>query len=322
MNCAIHQQTPVVAYCRTCGKPMCEVCKRDVRGIVYCEDCLASHVQGTPAAPGVVNPNAPHPGVALVLGFIPGVGAMYCGEFMRAFIHVAVFAVLGAVASEVYDWLSVLVIFWYFYMVFDSYQVAKAKQEGRPVPEIFGFAAFSRSGITGAPSPAVAATPSSAGLDSTGASPPSPAAPPLIDASRSRNLPIGPVVLIALGILFLLHTMGVWHFFRMARLWPLILVGIGGWLIYQRTQRVACRCVACTAISMMGPAILVTVGVMGLLSEFTRFGWRDSWPLILIVIGVLKFLQITGSRAGHIGPGGTPPATPPASPEQGEVTNG
>ncbi|HTD21374.1 MAG TPA: DUF5668 domain-containing protein [Terriglobales bacterium] len=304
MNCAIHQQTPAVAYCRTCGKPLCESCKREVHGIIYCEDCLASRVQSAPAATGVVNPNAPHPGVAFVLGFIPGVGAMYCGEFMRAFIHVAVFATLIVATSEVNGLFGILIGFWCFYMIFDSYQIAKAKQEGRPIQDIFGFGAPSSSS---APAPAFSA-------------------PPLIDATRSRNMPIGPIVLIGLGVLFLLHTMGVPLFHHFGKLWPVVLIGIGGWLIWQRTQRAACRCVACTAVSLMGPTILVTIGVMGMLSEFTPVGWKESWPLILIVVGVLKFLQITGSRAGHIPYGAPsvppPPGSPATSSSENEVTHG
>ncbi len=308
MNCAIHQQTPAVAYCRTCGKPLCESCKREVHGIIYCEDCLASHVQAAPDAPKAVNPNAPHPGVAFALGFIPGVGAMYCGEFIRAIIHVGVFVSLIIAASEMSGYFGILIPFWVMYMVFDSYQIAKAKQEGRPVQDIFGF-----------------------GTPTTATAPPAPAgpaysAPPLLDPNRSRNMPIGPIVLIGLGVLFLLHTMGVPLFYHFGKLWPLVLIGIGGWLIWQRTQRVACRCVACTAVSLMGPAILVTIGIMGLLDEFTRIGWGESWPLILIVIGVLKFLQITGSRAGHIPYSAAPVPPPPASPatpsSENEVTHG
>ncbi len=34
MNCANHVEVPAVAYCRTCGKPMCSVCSRDVRGVI------------------------------------------------------------------------------------------------------------------------------------------------------------------------------------------------------------------------------------------------------------------------------------------------
>ena len=42
MNCAYHPQTAAVAYCRTCGKALCQSCARNVRGVVYCEDCLAA----------------------------------------------------------------------------------------------------------------------------------------------------------------------------------------------------------------------------------------------------------------------------------------
>lgn len=312
MNCAIHQQTPAAVYCRTCGKPLCESCKRDVHGIIYCEDCLASHVQATaPNAPPPVNPNVPNPGVAFVLGFLPGVGAMYCGELLRAFIHVAVFATLIVATTEANGIISgmfgMLIGFWVFYMAFDSYQIAKAKQEGRPVQDIFGFG-----------------TPAAASTSSTSTQTFS--VPPMLDPVRSRNMPLGPIILIALGFLFLLHTIGLFQLSM--KFWPLILIGIGGWMIWQRTQRVACRCVACTAVSLMGPVILVTLGVMFLLAEFTRVHFGESWPLILIVIGVLKFLQITGSRAGHIGPGVPPASTVPppdntaAPSSQNEVSHG
>jgi len=41
MNCAIHNEIAAVAFCRTCGKPLCTNCTRDVRGVIYCEACLA-----------------------------------------------------------------------------------------------------------------------------------------------------------------------------------------------------------------------------------------------------------------------------------------
>ncbi|HZR29742.1 MAG TPA: B-box zinc finger protein [Terriglobales bacterium] len=306
MNCATHQQTPAIAYCRTCGKPLCESCKREVRGIIYCEDCLASRVQ---AEPDSMNPKGPNPWVAFALGFIPGVGAMYSGEFKKAFIHVAVFVALVVAANEASDYFALGFPFWFFYMAFDSYQTAKAKREGRPVPDVFGFSALSA---------APAAAPNV----------PTTSVPPLLDPKRSQNLPLGPLVLIALGVLFLLHTMGlIPHFFHLAKLWPLILLAIGGSLIYQRSQRMICHCVACTAISLMGPVILVTIGIMGLLDEFTPVRWKESWPLILIVIGVLKFLQITGSREGHIEreiprPVVPPPDTPTTPSSQNEVSHG
>ena len=37
MNCATHNNVAAVAYCRTCGKPLCANCVRDVRGTMFCE---------------------------------------------------------------------------------------------------------------------------------------------------------------------------------------------------------------------------------------------------------------------------------------------
>jgi hypothetical protein len=309
MNCANHQQVPAASYCRTCGKPLCESCRREVQGLIYCEQCIATHVPGVPAAT-VMNPQAPNPGLAFVLGFIPGVGAMYCGEFAKALVHVGVFVALIVATNEVSEYFGILIPFWIFYMVFDSFQTARAKQEGRPVPDFFGLS-----------------TSSAAGSTTASASNVSTPAVPLIDPNRSQNMPIGPVILIVLGVLFLLHTMGLFRIYRIPSLWPFALLGLGGWLIWQRTQRAVCRCVSCTAISLLGPSILVTVGIMGLLAEFTRISFWESAPLILIVIGVLKLLQITGSREGHIGPGSPPMGTPPpdsssSASSQNEVSHG
>ena len=94
MNCANHPEIAPVAYCRTCGKPLCANCTRDVKGVIYCENCLADRLQGVqpaavPPAAGFVSAPAPivpssgpNPAVAGILaGFFPfGVGAVYCGQ--------------------------------------------------------------------------------------------------------------------------------------------------------------------------------------------------------------------------------------------------
>ena len=40
MNCQNHPEVPATAYCRSCGKPVCEQCRRDAFGTVYCEEHL------------------------------------------------------------------------------------------------------------------------------------------------------------------------------------------------------------------------------------------------------------------------------------------
>jgi len=59
MNCATHSDIAAVAFCRTCGKALCGTCTRDVRGVVYCEPCLAARLEGTAPAAGFVPPQAP-----------------------------------------------------------------------------------------------------------------------------------------------------------------------------------------------------------------------------------------------------------------------
>ena len=54
MNCANHSDTAAVAFCRTCGKPLCNQCTRDVRGVIYCESCLAARMEGQASAAGFV----------------------------------------------------------------------------------------------------------------------------------------------------------------------------------------------------------------------------------------------------------------------------
>ena len=49
-----------------------------------------------------------------------------------------------------------------------------------------------------------------------------------------NRVPVGALVLIGLGVLFLLNTMGLFHAYWVHRLWPLILIVIGVWLLVKR----------------------------------------------------------------------------------------
>src|SRR5947209_18975384 len=100
MNCATHNDIAAVAFCRTCGKALCGNCTRDVRGVIYCEACLAARLEGTARAAAFIPPQAsyqqsagqssvpktppalgsgPNPAVAGMLGgiFPIGVGGVY-----------------------------------------------------------------------------------------------------------------------------------------------------------------------------------------------------------------------------------------------------
>src|SRR5437763_14153141 len=112
MNCANHQQTPAAVYCRTCGKPLCSSCSRQVMGVIYCENCLAERVTGTAPppsqfqpAPGYQGPvrqasTGPNPALAGILAVFPGIGAVYLGQYVKGLVHLLVFIFLCVGAGE------------------------------------------------------------------------------------------------------------------------------------------------------------------------------------------------------------------------------
>ncbi len=86
----------------------------------------------------------PSPGLAALLGFIPGVGAMYNGQFVKGMVHVVIFAVLVS-AAHVFGVFGLFIAAWIFYQVFEAYQTAKARRDGDPLPDPLGLNELSNS---------------------------------------------------------------------------------------------------------------------------------------------------------------------------------
>jgi hypothetical protein len=205
MKCAVHSEVDAVGYCRNCGKAMCSTCVRPVRDVLYCEDCLAT-IMGIPGAQPATDstglPPAPaalpsaavpgrasgSPGAAFALGLIPGLGAVYNGQYNKALIHIVVFAsIIVGLNSDIGDAAETVLAFllagFILYMGFDAHRVARARLMGDVMAD------------------------------------------PI--ESWSKDRPVGPIILIALGALFLLNNFSWFPFYRIGRLWPLILIGLG-----------------------------------------------------------------------------------------------
>jgi TM2 domain-containing membrane protein YozV len=138
-----------VGFCQDCGKPLTQATVRTVGTGVFCEPCLAARVGATApasgyttvppyaAAPSPSTLNAPSPLLAAILGFIPGVGAMYNGQFAKGIVHLAVFALLVSLSDNVNGIFGVFVVGWVFYMAFEAYHTAVARRDGLPLPNAF-----------------------------------------------------------------------------------------------------------------------------------------------------------------------------------------
>jgi TM2 domain-containing membrane protein YozV len=208
MNCQNHPEIPATAYCRSCGKPVCDQCRRDAYGTVYCAEHLpappSSAAQPAPApAPQPVGSHAVpvssevSPGLALALGFIPGVGAIYNGQYAKGLIHAVVFGIIislidTGVADVVF---SFLLVAWIFYMAFEAYHTARKRRLGEPVDEYSGLLSLE---------------------------------------GRATSAPAAGAILIVLGAVLLLHTLNLFDFAYLARYWPVLLIAAGVYLLYTR----------------------------------------------------------------------------------------
>ena len=190
MNCALHPEVEATGFCRNCGKALCAQCRRDVRGILYCEVCLADMLaRPQPVASGV------SPGLAVVLGFIPGLGAVYNGEYMKALIHVVIFAALVTLDSSgrAQPFSGIMTAAFIFYMAIDAYRTAKARMLGQAPPS---------SALGG----------------------------------WSTDKPIGPIILITLGVIFLLDKYySFWDW--LGDYWSVALIVLGVLMLWKRMGR-------------------------------------------------------------------------------------
>jgi hypothetical protein len=311
MNCANHSQTPAAAYCRTCGKPLCTACTRQVMGVIYCENCLAERVAGTsppqtqtpPQQAGLryqagVQPvgAGPQPAVAGILaGFFPvGVGAVYCGQYAKGLAHFGVatlliVGVINATSATMATIFSLSMGAFYFYQLIDAIKSAKALQAGQPAPDPFGLGTMFSTGER---------------------------------HDFTRGVPTGALVLIGLGVLFLLHNLEI-PFLEVNRIWPVLLIGLGLWLFAKRRVAPDGR-----YRSMTGPLILITIGALSLLDTMNGPGWNRTWPVILLVLGVMKLMERSTNMGGPSTPLPGPPPSPGSSQQQSspeantEVKNG
>ncbi|MDQ3819474.1 MAG: hypothetical protein M3362_17600, partial [Acidobacteriota bacterium] len=96
MNCAYHSKNPAVVECTLCTRALCTACDHRIRGFPYCQDCIVEGVQllqeqtQSNVLPNLRRNNSPV--VALLLSFVPGLGAAYNGQTSKAIVHFAIFA--------------------------------------------------------------------------------------------------------------------------------------------------------------------------------------------------------------------------------------
>jgi hypothetical protein len=245
MNCANHPEVQAVAYCRDCGKPMCADCERPALGSIYCVEHAPVTASVAPELPRLSSPEPPprdyrafaeaappppppppaaesyaspytsnepvkpqcdlnaHPALALLLGFIPGVGAIYNGQYAKGLIHAVVFGLLVTVITRTGDngmltpLVGILIAVWVFYMAFEAFHTAMKRRKGIAVDELSS----------------------------------------LVEVQPSHGrFPVGALLLIGLGFILLLDTTDIINIEQLSRYWPVGLIVLGVYMLYNRVS--------------------------------------------------------------------------------------
>lgn len=242
--------SPVVGYCRTCGKGLREGSVFSAQGTIYCQEHVplpatpppppgateghrpdpaaassgaasasaAGSSQAGPSAGGASHtryedspytrptpppapPLAPNhdvsPGLAFALGLIPGVGAIYNGQYAKGLVHVFILGMLFTAtdsANNLEVVFALLIPGFWFYMAFEAYHTARNRRMGYAVDEFSG----------------------------------------LLAPGHSSKLPLAPVLLIVFGVIFLLDNLDLLNIRDIVVFWPLLMILAGAYMLYVR----------------------------------------------------------------------------------------
>jgi hypothetical protein len=193
-------ENPIVGYCRACGKALDASNVQTTQGTIYCPEhaILDASPYTSKLPPPMPNPEA-SPGVAFMLGLIPGVGAIYNGQYAKGLIHVFILGMLITLVSNndingFEPLFGILIPGFWAYMAFEAYHTAKLRNTGQPVDEFSSLA----------------------------------------PARCGSRFPVAPIVLIALGVMFLLNNLNLIELHRLLRFWPVLLIAMGVYMLYAR----------------------------------------------------------------------------------------
>jgi hypothetical protein len=128
------------------------------------------------------------------------VGAIYNGQYAKGLVHVIIIGLMISILSNnaaagLEPLLSLLLAGFWAYMAFEAYHTATRRQQGLVVDEFSSLIPM-RGG--------------------------------------SSRFPVAPVVLIALGVIFLLDNLDLLDLHRLLRYWPVLLIALGAYMLYLR----------------------------------------------------------------------------------------
>lgn len=205
MHCSYHTTHPARVNCASCARALCPACDHRVKGHPYCQDCivrgvenLSRHYQPSNRYQAGEKPRG-HSHVAALCALLPGMGAIYNRQNIKAVVHFA--AIIGLLQLTHVRVLSAVfalgAVLFYVYSIIDAYRTAQLILAGES-PE---------------------------------------ADEERFKQTLVKRAPVVGVVLIVAGLLLVVQLVRPLSFITYARLLPVALILFGGYLLTRYFKR-------------------------------------------------------------------------------------
>jgi hypothetical protein len=199
MFCSYHTQSAARVQCSSCHRGLCPACDHRIKGYAYCQDCIVMGIESLSQRGQPRGRSKAKARLAALCGLIPGMGAVYNRQNFKAVIHfVGIVGIFNLPKLHVLPGLFALAgLVFYVYSMMDAYRTAERIAQGE-----------------------------SAEADEA-----------RFKQQLAKRAPMLGVGLIVLGALVLIQLLWPFMYFSPARLLPVALIILGGYLLTRYFKR-------------------------------------------------------------------------------------
>jgi Ca2+/Na+ antiporter len=199
MYCSYHSSTVARVQCASCSRSLCPACDHRIKGYAYCQDCIVRGVEGLSAYRYHGTRTRSRALKAAILALVPGMGAAYNRQNVKAVVHFFTIAGLFQLTKvHLVPGLFALAGFvCYVYSIIDAHRTAQSIARGESPAE--DEERFKRALV--------------------------------------RRAPALGVFLIVAGILFVVNILRPVALLALAKLFPVLLILLGGYLLTKYFKR-------------------------------------------------------------------------------------
>jgi len=130
MKCSYHPAVDSQEACSACNRFLCSECAHKIKGKAYCQDCLIEGAEWASTIRGLRLPSDA-PKRAALCAIIPGLGAVYNTEYLKAVAYFAVWAALSVMGNRISSVFGFGAFVFILFTMFDGYRSAEARVRNR-----------------------------------------------------------------------------------------------------------------------------------------------------------------------------------------------